>query len=278
MKTRIISGFFLLVILGGVLYLGSRACLAALLLISLIGEFELCRALKEKGHRPAFPLMVAFTLLWYAALFVWGTKAFACLPAVLLVLILFVLAAVGVLTFPKQSFTDASLCLMGFVYVPALFSSLYFVREQEAGLFYSVLVYLAAWGSDVFAYLAGRAFGKRKLAPELSPKKTVAGAVGGVLGGAGLCLLFAHFTASCFDRSYASVMLLAGLYGAGGALMGQLGDLFASSIKRMTEVKDFGKLIPGHGGILDRFDSVLLAGPLMALVLWALKLLQEVSF
>ncbi len=273
MKTRIISGFFLLVILGALLYFGGRIYLAALAAVSLIGVFEYCRALKAGEFKPYFPVMISFTVLWYLLLLVRGGEGLPAFTGAFLVLAFLVLMVIAVFSYPGHSFTDAALCLFGLLYVPLMFSFLFMIRERADGLFMSILLFLAAWGSDVFAYLAGRFFGKRKLAPELSPKKTVAGALGGMVGSMALCLLFTHFTASLWGRPYILCMLFAGLFGALGGAFGQLGDLFASSLKRMTGIKDFGKLIPGHGGILDRFDSVLSAAPLMMLALYILDLI-----
>lgn len=152
------------------------------------------------------------------------------------------------------------------VFVPFFLSSFLRIRLME-DLWRSLIILplIAAFFSDAFALFAGMAFGKHKLAPSLSPKKTVEGAVGGLLGavvctvlyGAGLRLLF----------QYQVDYLRLALYGGLGSVVSQLGDLSFSSIKREYGIKDFGNLLPGHGGILDRFDSVIFCAPLMELLI-----------
>lgn len=127
-----------------------------------------------------------------------------------------------------------------------------------------------AWGGDTFAYFTGRLFGKHKLAPLVSPHKTVEGAIGGILGSGlvgVLCTVAArgltgHAAGSMFG--YIAVFLL----GMGCSVLGILGDLFASAIKLQLGIKDYGTIFPGHGGIMDRFDSVLFITPLVALAVW----------
>lgn len=133
-----------------------------------------------------------------------------------------------------------------------------------------VLICAYAWGGDTMAYFTGRAFGKRKLAPDVSPKKTVEGAIGGVLGSMlfGLIVtivyvqLFGRLLA--FSRVHMLYYLLVVLLGAVASVLGIVGDLFASAIKRQCGIKDFGTIFPGHGGILDRFDSLLFIAPLVS--------------
>ena len=115
---------------------------------------------------------------------------------------------------------------------------------------------IAAFGSDIFAYFTGYFLGKRKMAPVLSPKKTIEGAVGGLIGSSVLSWLFGFI----FMREMALVCLVLGL--VGGAA-GMAGDLTASAFKRKMGIKDYGDLIPGHGGIMDRFDSVIFVAPVV---------------
>jgi len=137
------------------------------------------------------------------------------------------------------------------------------IREMY-GLWYVWLIFIAAWGCDTGAYFVGRFFGKRKLAPKLSPKKTVAGAVGGVITAAVLCMVYfvilEHFGIWYYETGIEPVMYMA-WYGAIGAVLGQAGDLSASAVKRVVGIKDYGNIMPGHGGVLDRFDSVIFVAP-----------------
>ena len=117
------------------------------------------------------------------------------------------------------------------------------------------LVFLSSWGADTCAYCVGRLFGKHKMAPVLSPKKSVEGAVGGVIGAGLLGFIFAHV----FHEPTVAYAVIC----AAGALISMVGDLAASAIKRDKGIKDYGKLIPGHGGVLDRFDSVIFTAPVI---------------
>lgn len=133
------------------------------------------------------------------------------------------------------------------------FTCLVYVRDREEMRY--LLIFVAAWGTDTFAYFTGRAFGKTKLCPEISPKKTIVGAIGGIIGCA---LCFAAFAFVCntwFGTGY-SYLTLVGL-SIPLSISGQIGDLAASTVKRFFGVKDYGNLFPGHGGVLDRFDSIL---------------------
>lgn len=131
--------------------------------------------------------------------------------------------------------------------------------DLQIGQFIVLLPLLAAWGADTCALFAGMFFGKHKLAPVVSPKKTVEGAVGGVIGGAVLVLLAALLMNTFLDLDmpiWAALVL-----GGAGAVLGEIGDLSFSIIKRQTGIKDYGHIFPGHGGVLDRFDSVLFVAP-----------------
>lgn len=138
--------------------------------------------------------------------------------------------------------------------------------------YFVVLILAYAWGGDTMAYFIGRAFGKRKLAPKVSPNKTVAGAVGGILGSMilGLLVTIAYIQISSRFLGSEKVHMLyyvpVALMGAVASVLGIVGDLFASAVKRQCEIKDFGTIFPGHGGILDRFDSMLFIAPLVSIV------------
>ena len=149
----------------------------------------------------------------------------------------------------------------GALIVPYLMLSLLriFQMEYHHGPFLVLLPLLAAWGADTCALFAGLFFGKHKLAPVVSPKKTVEGAVGGVIGGTVLVLL-GVLLMNTFLNLYFPLWAGAVL-GACGAILGEIGDLSFSVIKRQTGIKDYGSIFPGHGGVLDRFDSVLFVAP-----------------
>lgn len=163
------------------------------------------------------------------------------------------------------TFQEITVTLFGNVVLPLLLLSLWRIFSMDGGEFLVLLPLVAAWGSDTCALFAGMAFGKHKLAPVISPKKTVEGAIGGVVGATVLMLfvvyLFNRFAGLDIHYSAAAIM------GACGAVIGQIGDLSFSIIKRQTGIKDYGHIFPGHGGVLDRFDSVIFVAPVAELIL-----------
>lgn len=154
---------------------------------------------------------------------------------------------------------DASTAFFVSVFVAVLFSYLIPLREAENGMFIIVALFAATWCGDAGAYFVGIRFGKRKLAPELSPKKTVEGAFGGVLGSIVGMIIYSLILNFIFKMPCNELGLV--LFGIGCAVLGPVSDIATSAIKREFGVKDYGTLFPGHGGILDRFDSVLLTTP-----------------
>ena len=147
-------------------------------------------------------------------------------------------------------------------YPCVLFSFVYLTRELTHGIYLVWFIFISSWICDTCAYLSGMALGRHKLAPVLSPKKSVEGAVGGTVGSALVGALFAWIFLLPV-RKDVSVVWVAAVICAAGAVISQVGDLAASAIKRNHEIKDYGKLIPGHGGIMDRFDSVLFTAPII---------------
>lgn len=139
------------------------------------------------------------------------------------------------------------------------------LRNMEYGNILIWLIFIGAWGTDTLAYTFGRLFGKRKIMPEISPKKTIAGAIGGVLGCVLLMIVFGIIVYNFFGLKMSYVVLV--LLGLFCGIISQIGDWAASAIKRYVNVKDFGNIMPGHGGVLDRFDSILFVAPVIYYVL-----------
>lgn len=129
-----------------------------------------------------------------------------------------------------------------------------------------LLTFICAWSCDTFAYFTGRFLGKHKLIPHVSPNKTVEGSVGGVVGAMVICIVYLLIVKNVFDTNmlqWSNVVVEGAVYGLVGGALSQLGDLIASAIKRDTGIKDFGWIFPGHGGFMDRFDSVMFIAPIM---------------
>lgn len=152
--------------------------------------------------------------------------------------------------------------IFGFFYVAVMLSYVYQIRTLERGLYLAFLVFLCSWGCDTCAYCVGMLIGKHKMSPKLSPKKSVEGAVGGVAGAALLTALYCFIFRSPMHLERGEIVILAVIAAIAG-LISMVGDLTASAIKRNYDIKDYGKLIPGHGGILDRFDSMIITAPII---------------
>jgi phosphatidate cytidylyltransferase len=206
----------------------------------------------------------AFAVLYYAMLPLISSNSFF-----FILITSFITGAmvIMVLFHGKLNILDCAVTLFGFFYVAFMLSFIYQLRMHPQGNYFVWLVFLSAFGCDSCAYFAGRAFGKHKLAPYLSPNKTIEGAIGGIFGGLLLSTLFGWIISKTFQIEGTNIILYCSIVGAVGAVFATFGDLAASSIKRFTLIKDFGNLFPGHGGVLDRFDSVLFAAPMMYMML-----------
>lgn len=180
-----------------------------------------------------------------------------------IVMFFIVFMLIYVFTFPKFKSGQVMAGFFELIYAPVLLSFLFIIREGwQHGIYLVWLVFLCSWGSDTCAYCVGVLFGKHKMAPKLSPKKSIEGGVGGVVGAALLFGLYTYFVINPFSLENIQMNLISAMcLGAIGALVSMIGDLAASAIKRDYEIKDYGKLIPGHGGIMDRFDSVIIVAP-----------------
>lgn len=240
----IIAPFILLVFLGGV------PLKIFTIVLSVIGMNEFYRALNEKGFKPIYLVGYILLLLYYVLGNNFGK-----------LMLVFILVTCLLLTVPiiteKYNFIDVSLTLLGFIYVGVLFSFIYLVNEKDGGQFYVWLIFVGSWMTDTVAYYSGRFLGKHKLCPRVSPKKTVEGSIGGLLGSTISCGLLGILTNTYINPIPLYHFFLIGFI---CGIFSQYGDLVASTVKRYVGVKDYGNIIPGHGGILDRFDSILFSG------------------
>lgn len=255
-KTRLISGIVLVIALIVIVGTGGLLLYGVLLAASLIGLSELYKVVKVQDK--ILGIVGYLAAIGYYVLLYLNKMEYMLL---LVILLLMSVMAVYVFAYPRYHAEQVMTVFFGVFYVAVMLAFVYETRQMAEGGVTVWLIFLSSWGCDTCAYCVGVLFGKHKMAPVLSPKKSVEGGIGGVLGAALLGALFA-VCMNHFAGASASPLLCAAICGVGGAIS-QIGDLSASAIKRNHEIKDYGKLIPGHGGILDRFDSVIFTAPII---------------
>ena len=275
--TRVLSGIALVIILGLTIYLGGYFLWVLLLFISIVGVNEYSRAVgvhdtgapaASKGEKVPFNALelssYVFAVLYYSALlFSKNSDSVLLLPFFVCIISIVSKMVLFVLRYPRIEVTSVMKASFGEIYVPVMLGFLYLLRQESEGIQLILLVFVTSWVSDTFAYLVGRTIGRHKLSPVLSPKKSIEGAVGGVAGAVLLGFILSHF----MESGPWVIALISGI----GAVISQCGDLFASGIKRHYGIKDYGNLIPGHGGILDRFDSVIITAPIIFILFYIVK-------
>ena len=229
--------------------------------LSIIAMYEYNHALKEAGHKP-IPLVgyCSCLLILTMGLGINTEVKYELIKFGLPILFLGLYVYV-ILTNMKHNIVDISLTLFSIFYIPMLFSFFKSILLFEQGRLIIWYVITGAFVSDVFAFLIGRKYGKRKLCEKISPKKTVEGAVAGVVSVVIVYVIMTILFNKIFDLEYN--ILLVAVLGVVASILGQFGDLTASTIKRYANVKDYGNILPGHGGILDRFDSILFVAPVV---------------
>ena len=169
---------------------------------------------------------------------------------------------VYVFSYPKYEAKDVMAVFFGMFYVAMMLSYVYQIRMLENGVYLAFLIFICSWGCDTCAYCVGVLIGKHKMAPVLSPKKSIEGAVGGVVGTALLTVIYTSVFRTQMGLDTRTIIILAVISAVAG-LISMVGDLTASAIKRNYDIKDYGTLIPGHGGIMDRFDSMMITAPII---------------
>ncbi|SHK33136.1 phosphatidate cytidylyltransferase [Clostridium cavendishii DSM 21758] len=240
----LIAPFIIFIFLGGIYLKGFTIA------ISVLGMYEFYKSVKTKDFRPIEAMGYLMLIAYYIT-----NNDFKLLSYIIIIATFLTLCA-PVLDV-KYTFIDVSLTLLGFMYVGIFFSFIHLVNVKDGGQYLVWLIFIGSWLCDTTAYYAGRLFGKHKLCPKVSPKKTIEGSLGGMLGSTVFCgifgiIIFKYFNVIPIYHYF--------IIGAFCGVFSQFGDLVASSIKRFVGIKDYSNLIPGHGGILDRFDSILFSG------------------
>lgn len=265
---RILAAAVLLPILLAILLVAPTICTAILFgLMAAIGAYELLwgTGLVKQIRLLVYSAIMAFgTALWcfYGMPYVWGLLGFLAF--------LCALYAEELACKAKLPYKNLMVCVAAGVVIPFMLCAPVRILTGEYGRYFILIPFALAFLSDTGAYFAGRFFGKHKLAPVISPNKTVEGVVGGVL--ATMLGMVIYCVVLQFVFQFRVNYLYALLYGLLGSLAGVFGDLSFSAIKRQTGIKDYGNLIPGHGGILDRFDSMTVVAPLAEILMILLPL------
>lgn len=261
--TRTISGAVMLGLSVLFIILGGIPLAGVTMLLSVGAYYEMTKALFGKRK---FNALTVFGYIAIAAYYV--AVAVAPEPVWLLMVVVFAITlflAIYVVSFPKYDVNDTMQAIFAFVYGPLLLSFLPLTRGLENGKYIVWMIYISSWGYDTCAYLVGvttaKTCGNHKIFPKLSPKKSLEGIIGGVVGAALIALLYGNLVMKKYT-DIPNVQWMCVIMAAVGALIAQVGDLAASAVKRNKEIKDYSKLIPGHGGILDRFDSMMFTAPI----------------
>ena len=261
MKTRIITALVALCVLLPVLFLSDTWILpVALALCGLLSVFEMLRCIGTlKKWQVSLPILVVSPAVVLAIRPVNAFDGFTFTTVALPLLLLAMLYLLAVMVFSKNVISIEDICVSGFMgaYIAAAFASILFLRDSTGGAYTYLLIFIGAWITDIFAYFTGMLFGKHKLIPEISPKKTVEGSIGGTLFCGGSFVLYGVLIDRFVEEANTMNLGVLFAYGLVVAVVSQVGDLCMSAIKRRYGVKDFGKIFPGHGGMLDRFDSII---------------------
>jgi len=243
---RLTSAIIGLMLLIFVLIKGGYLLYLSIYILSIIGLREFYKAVENIKVNPCYILGYLGTTGIFISSIMPSIKLDLIITLIILTLLIIIVIHKG------YSLKDISLTLFGIIYIPFLLFHIGYLGNSK----YLYLVFIIAFGTDTFAYIAGNLFGKNKLCPTISPNKTVEGFIGGIIGSVVLVILYSLYLNI---RPLWSMVILSILT----SIISQLGDLAASKIKRITKIKDFGNIMPGHGGVLDRFDSIIFAAPVI---------------
>lgn len=257
MKQRVISGAILAAVLIPVLLLGGYITSVSLAIVSLIGIFELLRVFKLEKSLPAIVSYIACILYYLNLAILDGVYSYIIIIGLFIALLICV-----VLKYPGIKTGEIALAYFSFIYAGILLSFVYNIRILNEGIYLVWMIFIASWICDTCAYFSGVFLGKHKAFPVLSPKKTWEGCAGGIIGSVLVSLIYAvifNDNISVFNNIYIALPVITVV----SAVISMFGDLAASAIKREYGIKDYSNLIPGHGGIMDRFDSVIFVAPVV---------------
>ncbi len=256
MKTRIITGLILIPLLVWVLLSNVYIVSAAVTIVSLIGLYEFFKATGLKANK-------CLPVVGFAAAILICLRTYIPMPLYMPLFYsgLILVFCIMLKCHKSASVNEAGLLIFSLIYIPFLLSTLIDIKGLQNGNLVLWFVFIGAFATDTFAYFTGVFLGKHKLCPEISPKKTIEGSIGGTVGCIVLLILYGLLLENIFTMDINYIKL--GILGLVISTVSQIGDLTASIIKRKYNIKDYGSLFPGHGGILDRLDSVIATAPLV---------------
>ncbi len=251
MKTRVITAVIALPVLFFILLQGGIYIYIGGFILSIIGQYEFYKAFSKEYH-PLNAIGYVMTILWYLGLYYKMPSDYS---TFILAGFLFVLLGISVFSNKSKPIISAMVTFVGFFYVAFTLSHIVMISGLDDH-FFIWYPFIIAFVTDTFAYLVGKMMGSKPLIKRVSPNKTIEGAIGGIIA----CVIVSYAYAYFLKPDFTLYAIFLGLV---GSPLSQLGDLIASKIKRQFNVKDFGKILPGHGGVLDRFDSLIVTMPLV---------------
>lgn len=243
---RVSSGFIGILLLIFIVNRGGLYLSLSIFLVSIIGLREFYNSMKNINLKPIEFIGYLGVILLFFSNFVSFIKLDFFITAIILILL------ITLLLNKEIDLPSLGVTLIGILYIPFLLFHIKYLENTK----YIWLIFIIAFGTDTFAYLAGNMFGRKKLCPKISPNKTVEGSIGGIIGSVIVVVIYSFIMA--IDPIWKVIILTIFT-----SIISQLGDLVASRVKRVTGIKDFGNLIPGHGGIIDRFDSIIFTAPVI---------------
>lgn len=263
MKTRIITGIIGVLAIIAIIYIGEIAITTAVGLVSLFALHELMSSLGINKVKTLYYINMVLTALFYVFILAFRVAVSPFINLMPFIFIFYILLIFSTMVFSngKIKLTDITLTVFSMIYVVFMLMHILFINNINGGIFNVIIILLGAVATDTFAYFVGVTFGKHKLCPAMSPKKTIEGAIGGLLGTVIVFFIYGLIIEKIaeIDVNYVTFMILA----LGCGLASEIGDLVASVIKRQFGIKDFGDLLPGHGGIMDRVDSIAFVAPVV---------------
>jgi phosphatidate cytidylyltransferase len=258
MTKRVISALVALPLLFLAVLINKDIFFVSLVFLTLVGLHEYFAAVDNSGYKTIKVLGFSFGLALLLLVFLNGNLNFFALFITIALISLYITMVFN----KKYNLFGVAATIVGIIYIPLFFSYLYLIRAiPDKGVYLIWFVFILAFFTDTFAYFTGIAFGKTKLCPTVSPKKTVEGSIGGIIGATVGTIVYGLILNKIGIIDISLIRLL--LLGIIGSVISQFGDLSASSIKRFVNIKDYGKIMPGHGGVLDRFDSIIFVAPLI---------------